>query len=81
MRTQQLLPALATEWTMAEDGLSYTFTLRDGVTYHDGTPFNADSVKFTFDRLLQNLSFSTPRSGSIRCRKCGSTIPSPSHSC
>ncbi len=50
--TQQLLPALATEWTMAEDGLSYTLKLRDGVTYHDGTPFNADSVKFTFDRLL-----------------------------
>ena len=35
--TQQLLPALATEWTMAEDGLSYTLKLRDGVTYHDGT--------------------------------------------
>jgi peptide/nickel transport system substrate-binding protein len=50
----ELVPALATEWEMAEDGLSYTFTLRDGVVFHDGTPFNADSVKFTFDRLLQN---------------------------
>src|SRR5687767_7113373 len=47
----QLVPALATEWSMAEDGLSYSFTLRDGVTFHDGTPFTADSVKFTFDRL------------------------------
>jgi peptide/nickel transport system substrate-binding protein len=50
----QLVPALATEWSMAEDGLSYSFTLRDGVTFHDGTPFTADSVKFTFDRLLAN---------------------------
>ena len=50
----ELVPALATEWQMAEDGLSYTFTLRDGVVFHDGTPFDADSVKFTFDRLLQN---------------------------
>src|SRR5690349_10636851 len=50
----QLVPALATEWAMAEDGLSYTFKLRKGVTFHDGTPFDANSVKFTFDRLLTN---------------------------
>src|SRR5690554_6434148 len=31
----QLVPALATEWTMAEHGMSFTFTLREGVTYHD----------------------------------------------
>jgi peptide/nickel transport system substrate-binding protein len=50
----QPVPCLATEWKMAEDGLSITFKLRDGVQYHDGTPFTADSVKFTFDRLLKN---------------------------
>lgn len=50
----QVVPALATEWQMADDGLSYTFTLRDGVVFHDGTPFSAESVKFTYDRLLQN---------------------------
>lgn len=46
--------ALATEWQMAPDGKSYTFKLRQGVTFHDGTPFTADAVKFTFDRLLAN---------------------------
>jgi len=50
----QLVPCLATDWTMADDGLSYTFILREGVTFHDGTPFDAESVKFTFDRLLGN---------------------------
>lgn len=44
-------PSLATEWSVAEDGLSYTFTLRDDVAFHDGTPMSAEDVKFTFDRL------------------------------
>ena len=45
-------PGLATSWTMSPDGLTYTFTLRKGVKFHDGTAFNADAVKFTYDRLL-----------------------------
>ncbi|MDP9443062.1 MAG: ABC transporter substrate-binding protein [Actinomycetota bacterium] len=43
-------PLLATDWTTSEDGLSYTFTLADGVKFHDGTPFNAEAVCFNFDR-------------------------------
>ncbi|WP_332714950.1 ABC transporter substrate-binding protein [Pelagibacterium mangrovi] len=50
--TLEIEPALATEWTISDDGLVYTFTLREGVTFHDGTPFNAEAVKFTFDRML-----------------------------
>jgi peptide/nickel transport system substrate-binding protein len=43
-------PLLATEWENSEDGLSYTFQLRDDVTFHDGTDFNADAVCANFDR-------------------------------
>jgi len=45
-------PSLATSWTISEGGTVYTFKLRDGVSFHDGTPFNADAVKFNFDRML-----------------------------
>jgi len=45
-------PALATSWEISEDGLVYTFTLRQGVTFHDGSPFNADAVVFNFERML-----------------------------
>ncbi|HEX7039978.1 MAG TPA: ABC transporter substrate-binding protein [Trueperaceae bacterium] len=47
-----LQPHLATGWEVSDDGLEYTFTLREGVTFHDGTPLNAEAVKFTFDRAL-----------------------------
>ena len=45
-------PGLASEWTISEDSLTYTFKLHDGVTFHDGSSFDADDVKFTFDRIL-----------------------------
>ncbi|MBE9473604.1 MAG: ABC transporter substrate-binding protein, partial [Chloroflexi bacterium] len=44
------IPALATGWEASEDGLEWTFTLQEGVTFHDGTPFNADAVIFNFER-------------------------------
>ncbi|ANT63375.1 peptide ABC transporter substrate-binding protein (plasmid) [Salipiger sp. CCB-MM3] len=50
--TLEVEPALATDWTISEDGTEYTFTLREGVSFHDGTPFNAEAVKFNFDRML-----------------------------
>lgn len=48
--TTDLAPSLATEWTSSEDGLSHTFTLREGVVFHDGTPFDAEAVCANFDR-------------------------------
>lgn len=45
-------PSLAESWEIAEDGLTYTFKLREGVTFHDGTPFDAEAVKFNFERML-----------------------------
>jgi len=50
--TLEVEPALATDWSISDNGTEYTFTLRDGVTFHDGTPFNAEAVKFNFDRML-----------------------------
>ena len=50
--TLEVEPALATDWTVSDDQLTYTFNLREGVTFHDGTPFDAEAVKFTFDRML-----------------------------
>ncbi|NEW05081.1 ABC transporter substrate-binding protein [Paenibacillus sp. SYP-B3998] len=45
-------PWLAAEWSVSPDGLSYTFKLRKDVKFQDGTPFNAEAVKFNYDRIL-----------------------------
>lgn len=45
-----VVPALAESWEISEDGSEYTFTLRQGVTFHNGEPFNADSVVFSWER-------------------------------
>ncbi|MFA9556378.1 ABC transporter substrate-binding protein [Evansella sp. AB-rgal1] len=43
-------PGLAHDWDVSDDGLTFTFHLREGVTFHDGTDFNADAVKLNFER-------------------------------
>jgi peptide/nickel transport system substrate-binding protein len=48
---ETLYPGLAQSWEVSPDGLEYTFHLRNDVKFHNGEPFNADSVKYTFDRL------------------------------
>src|SRR5215813_8704278 len=48
----QIEPALATSWTQTKDGLTWSFTLRKGVRFQDGTPFDAKAVKYFFDRVL-----------------------------
>mmetsp|Transcript_29411 Transcript_29411/g.57465 ORF Transcript_29411/g.57465 Transcript_29411/m.57465 type:complete len:491 (-) Transcript_29411:61-1533(-) len=47
-----IVPGLAESWEISDDGLTYTFTLRSGVTFHDGTTMDADDVKFSLDRIL-----------------------------
>ena len=47
-----LVPGLAESWTVSSDGLRYTFKLRRGVKFHDGTPFDAEAVKFSFERQI-----------------------------
>ena len=46
----KIVPKLSTAWTTSADGKTWTFTLRDGVKFHDGTDFNADAVVFNFER-------------------------------
>ena len=49
-----LKPQLAESWDISDDGRVYTFHLRSGVRFHDGTPFDADAVKFNFDRFMDS---------------------------
>ncbi len=48
----KLVPWLAESWSISRDGRSVTFKLRRDVKFHDGTPFNAEAVKFNFDRIV-----------------------------
>ena len=48
--TSEVIPSLATDWTPSDDGLAWTFNLRECVTFHDGEPFNAEAVCFNFER-------------------------------
>lgn len=48
--TGELIPELASEWTISEDGLIYTFTITDGVTFQDGTVLDAEAIKWNLDR-------------------------------
>lgn len=56
------VPDLAVSWHAAADGLSWTFALRAGVTWHDGATFTARDVKYTFDQILDLASGSRLRS-------------------
>jgi peptide/nickel transport system substrate-binding protein len=48
-----IIPDLAQSWDVSPDGLTYTFHLRSGVKFHDGTPFSADDVVATFTRIVK----------------------------
>jgi peptide/nickel transport system substrate-binding protein len=55
-------PDLATSWEVSEDGLRWTFELVDNATWHDGEPFTAEDVKFTYDTILDPNNNSPRRS-------------------
>jgi peptide/nickel transport system substrate-binding protein len=52
MSDGSVVPGLAQSWEISDDGLTYTFTLHDGVTFHDGTTMDAEDVKFSLDRIV-----------------------------
>jgi peptide/nickel transport system substrate-binding protein len=51
-QTMKIEPFLASAWETSENGRLWTFTLRQGINFHDGTPFNAEAVVFTFFRQM-----------------------------
>jgi len=51
--TEEFEGVLATNYTQSDDGLSWNFTLRENVTFHDGTAFNASAVKYSVERTLE----------------------------
>jgi peptide/nickel transport system substrate-binding protein len=57
-----IVPMLAASWTISPDGKTVTFKLRQGVKFHDGTPFNAEAVKDNFDRMRDSKFPSARRS-------------------
>ena len=61
-----IAPLLAASWTVAEDGLSYVFTLRDDVEFHNGEPLTADDVVYSFERNLESgVPYAQSRLGNL----------------
>lgn len=56
----EVIPLLAESAEESEDGMSWTIKLKEGIQFHDGTPFNAEAVKYSFDRLV------APETGSAK---------------
>jgi len=57
----EMKPGLATEWSTSPDGLEWTFKLRNGVRWHDGVPFTADDVRFTYETVLNKDTKTIPK--------------------
>jgi peptide/nickel transport system substrate-binding protein len=64
-QTLRVVPMLATSWTISADGKTVAFKLRQDVKFHDGTPFNAEAVKYNFERMLD------PKFPSVRRSEIG----------
>lgn len=61
----EYLPDLASTWDIAEDGLSYTFHLKENVKWHDGEPFSSADVKWTFDTVVEQGGYLSSYLGNV----------------
>ena len=57
-----VIPLLAKEWSVSEDGRTYSFVLNEGITFHDGEPFTAEAVRATYLRGMNDQTLSLYRS-------------------
>ena len=80
----RIVPGLAESWTISKDGLAYTFKLRKGIAFHDGTPFNAQAVKFSIERQIppstrppSSASIPSPTTSSATSRRSRSWTRAP----
>src|SRR5579871_5363588 len=71
-------PALASSWDISSDGLTYTFHLRTGVTFSDGSKFDATAVKYTFDRLANPTTGTSYTAGLVLSSVAGWSDARPS---
>jgi peptide/nickel transport system substrate-binding protein len=74
--TLEPVGVLAESWEVSDDGLTWTFTLREGVTWQDGEPFTADDVKFTYD-LHMNEASNSSYSSDLQSKIAGIEIVDP----
>ena len=73
MPGQPAAPSLAESWSVSKDGLTYEFTLRQGVTFHNGDPVTSEDVKFSFDRYRGSAK------ASLKDRVAAVETPDPLH--
>jgi len=62
---EKVMPGLAKSWTISDDGLVYTFKLREGVKFHNGREMSAEDVKYSYERLLDPKT-KAPRLGPVK---------------
>jgi peptide/nickel transport system substrate-binding protein len=62
-------PSIATDWTTSEDQLTWTFTIRDGVTFSDGSPLTAEDVAYSYNRIIDEDLNSSYKFGSTKSIK------------
>ena len=60
----QVVPGIAHSWDISEDGKSFTFYIREGILFHDGTPLDAEAVKYNFERMTDK-EFGSARAGEL----------------
>ena len=61
--SRRSIPDLAESWTVAPDGMTYTFKIRSGVKFHDGSPLTSEDIKASYDRIIN------PPEGVVSIRK------------